>query len=162
MKVKQIDELEHKIKLLINENKDVEDQKSKLFNENQYLLEVIENLTKEAKKLEKFKKNILTSIECDNEGSINPTINQSSTIEKYKYFPKKITKGKYNNNPSRTIQSLSINSTERNYNNNLMNTYETNKSLEKDNRIQMNINNISRTTDTNMNDKKEFKIDNEK
>jgi hypothetical protein len=144
------------------ENKDVEEQKDRLLSENQYLLEVIENLTKEAKKLEKFKKNILTSIEFENEGSVLPNNSQSSTIEKYKYIPKKIGKGNYNYHQSKTIQSLSINSTERNYNTNLLNTYETNKSLEKDNKILMNINNISRTNDANLYDKKEFKIDNEK
>lgn len=144
------------------ENKDVEDQKAKLFSENQYLLEVIENLTKEAKKLEKFKKNILSSIECENEGSVNPSSIQSSNLDKFKYIPKKIAKGNYNFHPSKSIQSLSINSTERNYNTNLMNTYETNKSSEKDNKILMNINNISRTTEANAYDKKEFKLDNEK
>jgi hypothetical protein len=144
------------------ENKDIEEQKDKLFTENQYLLEVIENLTKEAKKLEKFKKNILTSIECENEGSVLPNNNQSSTVEKYKYIPKKIVKGSHKYHPNKTIQSLSINSTERNYHTNLMNTYETNKSLEKENKILMNINNMSRNTDVNLYDKKEFKIDNEK
>ena len=143
------------------DNKEISDHKDKLFSENQYLLEVIENLTKEAKKLEKFKKNILTSIECENDGSLNPSNNYPSTnLDKFKYIPKKIPK--MNIHASKSIQCLSINSVERNFNqqNLMLKTFDSNKSIEKDNRICANINMNKKTSEQK--EKMEFKLDNEK